>query len=133
MKKKIKRKCLKDNDGFVIGKLSNFPCDDWHLCESMVIPDEKTDCYYRIEFDEESERNYIERGGRDIIVYLMYMERKYIEKDFSLIFSLWNYTEVLTEDHNHVLDVIETVFDINFDGEVFEERGLNNADKIRAL
>ena len=56
----------------------------------------------------------------------MYMERKYIEKDFSLIFSLWNFTEELTEAHNHVLDVIETVFDINFDGEVFEERGLNN-------
>ena len=122
------KNCLKDKDGFVIAKINNFPCDDWHLCSSMVIPDEKTDCYYRIEFDEESERNYIERGGRDIIVYLMYMERKYIEKDFSLIFSLWNYTEVLTEDHNHVLDVIETVFDINFDGEVFEERGVNDTE-----
>jgi len=128
MKKKIKRKCLKDNDGFVIGKLSNFPCDDWHLCESMVIPDEKTDCYYRIEFDEESERNYIERdrSGRDIIVYLMYMKRKFIEKDFSNMFNLWNFTEELTEEHNHIIDVIETVFGINFDGEVFEERGLNN-------
>ena len=124
------KNCLKDKDGFVIAKINNFPCDNWHLCERMVIPDEKTDCYYRIEFDEESERNYIERdrSGRDIIVYLMYMERKYIEKDFSLIFSLWNYTEVLTEDHNHVLDVIETVFDINFDGEVFEERGVNDTE-----
>ena len=128
MKKKIKRKCLKDNDGFVIGKLSNFPCDNWHLCERMVIPDEKTDCYYRIEFDEESERNYIERdrSGRDIIVYLMYMKRKFIEKDFSNMFNLWNFTEELTEEHNHIIDVIETVFGVNFDGEVFEERGLNN-------
>ena len=119
---------LKDKAGFVIAKINNFPCDNWNLCTRMVIPDEKTDCYYRIEFDEESERNYIERGGRDIIVYLMYMKRKYIEKDFSLIFGFWNYTEVLTEDHNHVLDVIETVFDINFDGEVFEERGVNDTE-----
>jgi hypothetical protein len=128
MKKKIKRKCLKDKDGFVIGKLSNFPCDDWHLCERMVIPDEKTDCYYRIEFDEESERNYFGRGERDIIVYLMYMKREFIEKDFSMNFSLWNFTEELTEDHNHILDVIEAVFGINFDGEVFVERGINDTE-----
>ena len=126
-----KGKCVvKDNDGFVIGKLSNFPCDNWSLCERMVIPDEKTDCYYRIEFDEESERNYIERdrSGRDIIVYLMYMKRKFINKSPELIFSLWNFTKELTKEHNHVLDVIETVFGVNFDGEVFEERGLNELD-----
>ena len=124
------KKCLKDEDGFVIAKIKNFPCDNWHLCERMVIPDEKTDCYYRIEFDEESERNYIERdrSGRDIIVYLMYMERKFINKSPELIFSLWNFTEELTKEHNHVLDVIETVFGVNFDGEVFEERGLNELD-----
>ena len=122
------KNCLKDKDGFVIAKINNFPCDNWHLCERMVIPDEKTDCYYRIEFDEESERNYIERdrSGRDIIVYLMYMRRKFIEKDFSNMFNLWNFTKELTEEHNHIIDVIETVFGINFDGEVFEERGLNN-------
>ena len=122
------KNCLKDKDGFVIAKINNFPCDNWHLCERMVIPDEKTDCYYRIEFDKESERNYIERdrSGRDIIVYLMYMRRKFIEKDFSNMFNLWNFTEELTEEHNHIIDVIETVFGINFDGEVFEERGLNN-------
>jgi len=122
------KNCLKDKDGFVIAKINNFPCDNWHLCTSMVIPDEKTDCYYRIEFDEESERNYMERdrSGRDIIVYLMYKRRKYIEKDFSNMFNLWNFTEELTEEHNHIIDVIETVFGVNFDGEVFEERGLNN-------
>ena len=119
------KNCLKDKDGFVIAKINNFPCDNWHLCERMVIPDEKTDCYYRIEFDVESEQNYPESKG-DIIVYLMYMERKFIEKDFSNMFNLWNFTEGLTEEHNHIIDVIETAFGINFDDEVFEERGLNN-------
>ena len=125
------KNCLKDKDGFVIAKINNFPCDNWNLCSSMVIPDERTDCYYRIEFDKESEKNYPEK--KDITVYLMYMRRKFIEKDFSNMFNLWNFTEELTEEHNHIIDVIETVFGINFDGEVFEERGLNNADKIRAL
>ena len=50
------KNCLKDKDGFVIAKINNFPCDNWKLCTSMVIPDEITDCYYRIEFDEESEK-----------------------------------------------------------------------------
>ena len=118
------KNCLKDKDGFVIAKINNFPCDNWHLCTSMVIPDESTDCYYRIEFDKESEKNYPEK--KDITVYFMYMERKFIEKDFSNMFNLWNFTEELTEEHNHIIDVIETVFGINFDGEVFEERGLNN-------
>ena len=121
------KKCLKDEDGFVIAKIKNFPCDNWNLCTDMVIPDKATDCYYRIEFDVESEQNYPESKG-DIIVYLMYMERKFINKSPELIFSLWNFTEELTKEHNHVLDVIETVFGVNFDGEVFEERGLNELD-----
>jgi hypothetical protein len=127
MIEKIKnKKWLKCESGFVIAKINNFPCDNWKFCTSMVIPDEITDCYYRIEFDEESEKNYPEK--RDIVVYLMYMKRKFIEKDFSNMFGLWNFTEELTEAHNHVLDVIETVFGVNFDGEVFEERGINDRD-----
>ena len=120
-KKMNTKKYLKDKDGFVIAKINNFPCDNWNLCTDMVIPDKTTDCYYRIEFDPESEQNYPEK--RDIIVYLMYMKIKYIKKDPDLVFSLWNFARELTEGHNHVLDVIETVFGINFDGEVFEERG----------
>jgi hypothetical protein len=126
MIQKIKnKKWLKCESGFVIARLHNFPCDNWTLCERMVIPDEKTDCYYRIEFDSESKNNYPQK---DVVVHLMYMERKYINEDPDLVFSLWNFAEELTEEHNDVLDIIETVFGINFDGEVFDERGINDRE-----
>ena len=115
-----KKKYLKDEDGFVIARLVNFPCDYWKLCERVVIPDKRTNNFYRIEFDDKSKHNYPQK---DVIVYLMYMRMEFINQDPEKMFGLWNFTEELTEEHDSVLDIIGAVFGISFDGEDYETRG----------
>ena len=89
-----KKKYLKDEDGFVIARLVNFPCDYWKLCERVGIPDKRTNNFYRIEFDDKSKHYYPQNY---LIVYLMYMERKHINEDPDMVFSLWNFAICYTE------------------------------------
>ena len=121
-------------------RLERFNADYWTEFERIIIPDKKTDHFYRVEFNHKDIGGYIQ--GKDyqdlrfnedfVIIGTAEGSRMITDITASLLacpltddptdYFNWYSVEELSDKHWELLDTIHAVFDISFDGEEYDRR-----------
>ena len=121
-------------------RLERYNADYWTEFERIIIPDKKTDHFYRVEFNHKDIGEYIQ--GKDyqdlrfnedfVIIGTAEGSRMITDITASLLacpltddptdYFNWYSVEELSDKHWELLDTIHAVFDISFDGEEYDRR-----------
>jgi len=121
-------------------RLERYNADYWTEFERIIIPDKKTDHFYRVEFNHKDIGEYIQ--GKDyqdlrfnedfVIIGTAEGSRMITDITASLLacpltddptdYFNWYSVEELSDKHWELLDTIQAVFDISFDGEEYDRR-----------
>ena len=121
-------------------RLERYNADYWTEFERIIIPDKKTDHFYRVEFNHKDIGEYIQ--GKDyqdlrfnedfVIIGTSEGSRMITDITASLLacpltddptdYFNWYSVEELSDKHWELLDTIHAVFDISFDGEEYDRR-----------
>jgi len=124
----------------ITAKLERYNWDYWNEFENIVIPDKKTDHFYKVVFHHYDIGEYIHsrdyaRNNKDFVVVGTGTEGK--QRKIADITALllacpltddptdymnWYCVEELCSEHGDMLDTIQAVFDISFDGKEYDRR-----------
>ena len=132
----------------ITSKLERYDWDNWSEFENIVIPDENTDHFYKVHFYHKDIGEYIHsrdyqdpRHNKDfVVVGTADMGRRMITDITASLLACpltddptdwdnWYCVEELSDDHWELLDIIQAVFNISFDGKEYDRRPIKEETK----
>ena len=89
---------------------------NWKKLEKVMIMDDSTACYFRVEFSEANSLKYTTKPKHDPLAWLLYC---YIDDNPSKIDN-WGYVEEMYGIHKNTLDTIQAVIGVSFHDKIGE-------------